>query len=104
MALRLGAFGLTILALAVAACGSRGHPVTTSDQAIAAAQAALIGSPGAAGPFTVARKPDTWEVSVPTPGEAVTVYVSAKNGRTIVYTEDGRDVGLVKTPVPPRRD
>ena len=105
MARRWGAWTLASLALATtAACGSRGHPVTTPDQAIAAAQDALIGSPEAAGPFKVVRKPDTWEVSTSSPGQAVTVYVSVKNGRTIVYTDEVRDVGLVKTPVPPRRD
>jgi len=100
MARRFGTLSLAILALAAAACGGRGHPVATSEQAIAAAQAALIGSPRAAGPFTVVRKPDTWEVSATSGGETVTVYVSAKNGRTIVYTDEVREVKAVRTASP----
>ena len=101
MARRWGAWTLASLALATtAACGSRGHPVTTPDQAIAAAQDALIGSPEAAGPFKVVRKPDTWDVSVSSPGKTTTVYVSAKNGRSIVYTDEVREVRVVKTTSP----
>jgi hypothetical protein len=102
MARRFGTLSLAILAL-TAACGGRGHAVSTSEQAIAAAQAALIGSPRAAGPFKVVRKPGAWEVSASSGGETATVYVSAKNGRTIVYTDEVREVQVVRTASPQKR-
>jgi hypothetical protein len=88
--LRIASFALLC---ATAACGdvlSRSRPVTTADQATELAKAALIGTPQAIGPFKVVRAGATWNVSAPpAPTGSVTVYVSAKTGQAVVYTDEG---------------
>ena len=95
MAWRLRGWAMGLLCVPLAACGSplwRGHAVTTRDQAVAAAKAALIGTPQAAGPFTVVREAATWDVSTVAGGASkTTVYVSDKTGQTLVATDDAAD-------------
>jgi len=84
---------LALLCATAAGCGdvlSRNRPVTTADQATELAKAALIGTPQAIGPFKVVRAGATWNVSAPpAPTGAVTVYVSARTGQAVVYTDEG---------------
>jgi hypothetical protein len=92
MAWRLRVWAMALLCGPLAACGnplSRGHAVATRDEAIAAAKTALIGTPQAAGPFTVVREAATWDVSTAAGGASkTTVYVSDKTGQTLVATDD----------------
>ncbi len=94
----------TILTLLLSACGGSGlmHAVTTRDEAIAAAKAALAGLPQAAGPFQVVHEGGVWMVSAKAgPNSSAAVSINAKTGKAVrLYADDGTDLTVIK----PKKD